>query len=90
MEKYKQVNRNIRFDSRELSSPYRCKFGDKNMFDAFPCRQCRNGIRRNDVYDRHAADVRIEVVTLLRGQAELFIDKRLGQLAVGLGRLWQS
>lgn len=33
MEKYKQVNRNIRFDSRELSSPYRCKFGDKNMFD---------------------------------------------------------
>ena len=33
MEKYKQVNRTIRFDSRELSSPYRCKFGDKNTFD---------------------------------------------------------
>ena len=33
MEKYKEINRNIRFDSRELSSPYRCKYGDKNMFD---------------------------------------------------------
>ena len=33
MKKYKQANRTIRFDSRELSSPYRCKFGDKNMFE---------------------------------------------------------
>lgn len=33
MEKYKVVNRNIRFDSRALSSPYRCKYGDKNDFE---------------------------------------------------------
>jgi len=33
MEKCKEVYRTIRFDSRELSSPYRCKFGDKNMFE---------------------------------------------------------
>ena len=33
MEKYKEINRNIRFDSRELSSPYRCKYGDKNIYE---------------------------------------------------------
>lgn len=33
MEKYKEVNRCIRFDTRELSSPYRCKYGDRKTFD---------------------------------------------------------
>ncbi len=33
MERYKYVNRNINFDSRELSSSYKCAYGDKSTFD---------------------------------------------------------
>lgn len=29
----KEVNRTVRFDSRMLSSSYRCKYGNKNEFD---------------------------------------------------------
>ncbi len=33
MERYKYVNRNINFDSRELTSSYKCAYGDKSAFD---------------------------------------------------------
>lgn len=33
MEKYKQVNRNIRFDSRKSTSSYKCEYKDKNSFE---------------------------------------------------------
>lgn len=33
MEKYKEVNRTIRFDSRELTSSYKCEYKDKNAFE---------------------------------------------------------
>lgn len=32
MEEYKCVKRNIKFDGRKPSSPYKCEYGDKNMF----------------------------------------------------------
>lgn len=33
MEKYKQVNRNIRFDSRKSASSYKYEYKDKNAFE---------------------------------------------------------
>ena len=33
MEKYKEVNRTIRFDSRKPTSSYKCEYNDKNTFE---------------------------------------------------------
>lgn len=33
MERYKQINRNIKFDGRESTSSYKCQYGDKNTFE---------------------------------------------------------
>lgn len=40
MEKYRTLKpKKIKFDSRKLTSPYRCKYGNKNDFDILqiPC-----------------------------------------------------
>lgn len=33
MEKYREVNRTIRFDSRKPTSSYKCEYKDKNAFE---------------------------------------------------------
>lgn len=33
MEKYKEVNRTIKFDSRKPTSSYKCEYKDKNTFE---------------------------------------------------------
>lgn len=46
----KEINRNIKFDTRELDSRYRCKYGSRDKFDILRINMLYNG-NISEVYE---------------------------------------